>query len=227
MKKYIKFWGEYVLEELGIALLVTAMYCVFGVLFGRMNWNGAVLASVLAVIPSYFLFSALFVHCILTINNFRMYTPVLLSMGQTRRSALRQQLGTNAVSMALILAAGWVLLVGAPKTFAYQALLGDNFGMFAGIELLLAGLSIFMGTLVVRFGSKLGVLIGMLSGAFFGGMSVAVIDLVKGDINAMPVWVSGSFSADVNVILAVIGVTVYLFSGIFAVRMTRKIEAKL
>ena len=227
MKKYINFWGEYVLEELGLALLVTAMYCVFGVLFGRMNWNGAVLASVLAVLPSYFLFSALFVHCILTINSFRMYTPVLLSMGQTRRSALRQQLGTNAVSMALILVAGWVLLVGGPKIFSYQALLGDNFGMFAGIELLLGGFSIFMGTLVVRFGSKLGVLVGMLSGALFGGMSVAVIDLVKGDVNALPVWVSGSFPADVNVILAVIGAAAYLLAAIFAVRMTRKMEAKL
>lgn len=115
-----------------------------------------------------------------------------------------------------------MLLVGAPKTFAYQALLGDNFGAFAGIELLLAGFGVFMGTLVVRFGNKPGVLAGMLYGAFLGGMSMAVIDLVKGDVNAMPVWISGSFPTDVNVISAV-----YLFSGIFAVRMTRKIEARL
>ena len=51
MKKYIKFWGEYVLGELGIALLVTVIYCVFGAMFGRMNWNGSALASILAVMP--------------------------------------------------------------------------------------------------------------------------------------------------------------------------------
>ena len=144
MKKYIKFWGEYVLGELGIALLVTAIYCVFGAMFGRMNWNGSALASILAVMPSYFLFSALFVHCILTISMFRMYTPVLLSMGQTRRSALWQQLGVNAVSMALILLAGWMLLVGAPKIFLYHMLFGENFGLLAGIELLLGGFSILV-----------------------------------------------------------------------------------
>ena len=185
MKKYIKFWGEYVLGELGIALLVTAIYCVLGVMFGGMSWNGSALASILAVMPSYFLFSALFVHCILTISMFRMYTPVLLSMGQTRRSALWQQLGVNAVSMALILLAGWMLLVGAPKIFSYHMLFGENFGLLAGIELLLGGFSIFMGILVVRFGNKLGILVGMLLGAIFGGTSVAAIDLVKGDVNAM------------------------------------------
>ena len=78
MKKYIKFWGEYVLGELGIALLVTAIYCVLGVMFGGMSWNGSALASILAVMPSYFLFSALFVHCILTISMFRMYTGAAL-----------------------------------------------------------------------------------------------------------------------------------------------------
>ena len=227
MRRYIKFWGEYVLEELGIALLVTALYCVFGVSFGRMNWNGSVLVSVLAVLPSYFLFSALFVHCILTINTFRMYTPVMLSMGQTRRSALRQQLSTNAVSMVLILLAGWVLLIGAPKIFLYHTLLGGNFGLLAGIELLLGGFSIFMGTLVVRFGSKLGVLVGMLSGAIFGGMSVAVIDLVKGNVNAMQTWVAVDVSMNVNVIFTIVGAVAYLHSWIFAVTMTRKIETKL
>lgn len=227
MKKYIKFWGEYVLGELGIALLVTAIYCVLGVMFGEMNRNDSALASILAVMPSYFLFSALFVHCILTISMFRMYTPVLLSMGQTRRSALWQQLGVNAVSMALILLAGWMLLVGAPKIFSYHMLLGENFGLLAGIELLLGGFSIFMGTLVVRFGNKLGILVGMLLGAIFGGTSVAAIDLVKGDVNAMQAWVSVDVSMNVNVIFAVVGVAAYLVSGILAVRMTRKIEAKL
>lgn len=220
MKKYIKFWGEYVLGELGIALLVTAIYCVLGVMFGGMSWNGSALASILAVMPSYFLFSALFVHCILTISMFRMYTPVLLSMGQTRRSALWQQLGVNAVSMALILLAGWMLLVGAPKIFSYHMLFGENFG-------LLGGFSIFMGILVVRFGNKLGILVGMLLGAIFGGTSVAAIDLVKGDVNAMQTWVSVDVSMNVNVIFAVVGVATYLVSGILAVRMTRKIEAKL
>lgn len=223
MRRYIKFWGEYVLEEFGIALLVTAIYCVLG----RMNWNGSVLASMLALMPSYFLFSALFVHCILTINSFRMYTPVMLSMGQTRRAALWQQLGTNAASMALILLAGWGLLVGAPKVFSYHTLLGENFGLLAGIELLLGGFSIFIGILVVRFGSKLGILVGMLSGAIFGGMSVTVIDLVKGDVNAMQTWVSVDVSMKLNVIFAVAGAVAYLLSGIFAVRMTRKIEARL
>ena len=227
MGRYIKFWGEYVLEELGIALLVTVIYCVLGVVLGRMDWNGSALASVLAVMPSYFLFSALFVHCILTINSFRMYTPVMLSMGQTRRAALWQQLGTNSASMALILLAGWVLLVGAPKVFSYQTLLGENFGLLAGIELLLGGFSIFIGILVVRFGSKLGILVGMLSGAIFGGMSVTVIDLVKGDVNAMQIWVAVDVSTKVNVIFAVVGTVAYLLAEIFAVRMTRKIEAKL
>ena len=227
MGRYIKFWGEYVLEELGIALLVTVIYCVLGVVLGRMDWNGSALASVLAVMPSYFLFSALFVHCILTINSFRMYTPVMLSMGQTRRAALWQQLATNSASMALILLAGWVLLVGAPKVFSYQTLLGENFGLLAGIELLLGGFSIFIGILVVRFGSKLGILVGMLSGAIFGGMSVTVIDLVKGDVNAMQTWVAVDVSTKVNVIFAVVGTVAYLLAEIFAVRMKRKIEAKL
>lgn len=82
-----------------------------------------------------------------------------------------------------------------------------------------------MGTLVVRFGNKLGILVGMLLGAIFGGTSVAAIDLVKGDINAMQTWVSVDVS--MNVIFAVVGVAAYLVSGILAVRMTRKIEAKL
>lgn len=143
MKKYIKFWGEYVLGELGIALLVTAIYCVLGVMFGGMNWNGSALASILAVMPSYFLFSALFVHCILTISMFRMYTPVLLSMGQTRRSALWQQLGVNAVSMALILLAGWMLLVGCSENIFVPYAFWGKLGLLAGIELLLGGFSIF------------------------------------------------------------------------------------
>ena len=152
---------------------------------------------------------------------------VLVSMGQPRRFALWQQLGVNAVSMALILLAGWMLLVGAPKIFSYHMLFGENFGLLAGIELLLGGFSIFMGTLVVRFGNKLGILVGMLLGAIFGGTSVAAIDLVKGDINAMQTWVSVDVSMNVNVIFAVIGVAAYLVFGILAVRMTRKIEAKL
>lgn len=104
---------------------------------------------------------------------------------------------------------------------------GENFGLLAGIELLLGGFSIFMGTLVVRFGNKLGILVGMLLGAIFGGTSVAAIDLVKGDVNAMQAWVSVDVSMNVNVIFAVVGVATYLVSGILAVRMTQKIEAKL
>ena len=182
-------------------------------MFGGMSWNGSALASILAVMPSYFLFSALFVHCILTISMFRMYTPVLLSMGQTRRSALWQQLGVNAVSMALILLAGWMLLVGAPKIFSYHMLFGENFGLLAGIELLLGGFSIFIGhSGGCPFGNKLGILVGMLLGAIFGGTSVAAIDLVKGDVNAMQTWVSVDVSMNVNVIFAVVGVATYLAS---------------
>ena len=120
-----------------------------------------------------------------------------------------------------------MLLVGAPKIFSHHMLFEENFGLLAGIELLLGGFSIFMGTLVVRFGNKLGILVGMLLGAIFGGTSVAAIDLVKGDVNAMQAWVSVDVSMNVNVIFAVVGVATYLVSGILAVRMTRKIEAKL
>ena len=56
---------------------------------------------------------------------------------------------------------------------------------------------------------------------------MAAIDLVKGDVNAMQAWVSVDVSMNVNVIFAVVGVAAYLVSGILAVRMTRKIEAKL
>lgn len=79
---------------------------------------------------------------------------------------------------------------------------------------------------MVRFGNKLGILVGMLLGAIFGGTSVAAIDLVKGDVNAMQAWVSVDVSMNVNVIFAVVGVATYLVSGILAVRMTQKIEAE-
>lgn len=215
------------MQEFGIALLVTALYCLFGVMLGKMNWNGSVLSSVLAVLPVYFLFSALFVHCILTISTFRMYTPVLLSFGLTRRAALRQQLGTNALNMAVILLIGWLLLTGGPAVFSYQPLLKDEFLLLAGWELLFAGFSIFMGTLVIRFGSKLGVLIGMVAGAVFGGMSAAFINLTKGDIAFLSNWLTGSILVKHGMIFAVAGAAVYLLSGMFAVGMTRKIEARL
>lgn len=227
MRKYVNFWGEYILGELGIALLVTALYCLFGVVLGKMNWNGAVLSSVLAVLPAYFLFSALFVHCILTINTFRMYTPVLLSLGLTRRAAIRQQLGTNALSMAAILLIGWLLLIGGPAVFSYQPLLKGEVVLLAGGELLIAGFSIFMGTLVMRFGNKFGILIGMVVGAVFGGMSAVAINLTKSDIAFLSNWLTGSISLKPGAVFVVVGAAVYFLSWIFTVGMTRKIEAKL
>ena len=43
------------------------------------------------------------------------------------------------VSMALILLAGWMLLVGAPKIFSYHMLFGENFGLLAGSNFCLEG----------------------------------------------------------------------------------------
>lgn len=219
VKRNIKFWGENMLECIGIAaagaLILILFFCIGGSDFGGSGFAGMFWAT-FAVFPYYMIMAGAVVILVLTSSYCKIYLSLLISMGSTRREAalgILISMGAVIVGLVAIAAIVWSCLSGDVSADGLRLL-----PLLAGALLADGAIGLCIGVVIWRWG-KIGMIIFtavcMGAGGACGVLVVLsgrwVLDALRQlQFNFYPVLVGGGI--------------LYLLACIFTVVATRKIE---
>lgn len=223
--KNVKFWGRNCLECLGLSAGAAFILTLFLGVGNREIGNGGIREMALmefSLYPYYLIIAGAFAILIVTISYFQLYFSILLSVNVTRKSiAGGIWISTLAVILFILAAAGtlWAILPGDLSKSGIRIL-----PLMAGVLFIEGALVIALGVVITKWG-KTGMIILTVIGMVIGGVCGAAA-VLSGKITVKMQNLQGMVF-DFYPVLIVVGVVLYLLSGIFLVMGTRKLEARL
>ena len=182
MKRNLIYWTRHTWETARMALVIVAVVSLFTII----NANGIQWSLFFSTVPYFLLFAAVF--CIILVNSSTqtLYTPLLLSMGETRRNVFFGYcyfrvliIGATAALCCLI----WAL---APDTVSSTGL--NSLGSILSILVLSSALGSIFGTLHARWKWVGMIIIGLVGGVAggVGGMLISSgIDLERSSVEKL------------------------------------------
>ncbi len=225
-----KLWGGASLNYAAAVLGISLFASVLSLLEGE-SAKGA-----LSKLSFVVLMGGMLILFIVGVSLFQTYFPVLLSMGATRKAIIRTFLLNLAATILILTVLTGLLWSLIPDDALYAGMVSADIappradfaplGCAAGILFLGAALGMTFGAVMIRW-RKAGViilaLIYMVASALFG------IYIASGGMAYMPegpaVLHAGRTSACLWIFAA--GMAVYLASGVFALAVIRKAEARV
>lgn len=221
----LQFWCESWLET--IALILVVAICIYLFLsFGRSAGSAQdKLQEFLMIFPYYIMMTGMFGVFLVGIGYFQTYFQILLSMNSTRKRILGNILFHLALMQLSILGIMGLIwkLAGGDAADAGISLLP----LLTGSMFLAGACSVLLGTVMIRWG-KIGMILFTLICTLIGGCAgVCTVSISAEQVSKWVQMLIGMSESVLNCGVVAAGVIGYLLAGLFAARMTRKIEVRV
>lgn len=167
MKRNLRFWTRYTLENAEAVLLCTAVLAVL-TLFSA---EGLDLAAFVTAVPYFLLISSIFVMMMINAGSQALYMPLLISMGETRRNVMFGFQYYRLLVIAVTLTACsliWLFVPGEASAAGLRSL-----PTLLWVLLLASAMGGIIGTLWVRWKWVGTIIILLLCGAAGGVIGIA------------------------------------------------------
>lgn len=221
MIRNVKFWGKNVLESIGISLAAAVVLLLFmGIMGSDISDEAGFWEFMMGVFPYYLLLSGVFVVAMLAVSYFQLYFSVLVSMNVTRRACVTGIMASLTVTILGILTVIWGIWKFCPGDVAKDGM--KLFSLSAAIFFYAAGICVFLGTVILRWG-KIGTIVMVVLcgavGAFVGGWVSATSNGIE---ELVKLLMQFQFSG-----VLIGSLVIYILAGIFAAIFTRKVEVRV
>lgn len=192
MKRSLKFWTRHTWESIGVDMIFVAVFS--GILV--LNNNGIDWSLFISTVPLFLIIAAIFGMILINSSTQILYTPLLLSMGETRRNVFFGSCYFRVLVISVTTALCGLIWLIAPSEVSAVGL-GSLSNIFFA---LVAASSVgnFIGTLYVKWkwvGIALLGLFGGVGGGLVGFVASAGLDLeqfgamkVTSFLQGMPWW---------------------------------------
>lgn len=220
--KSLKFWGESFLEGIGISAACAAVLAVIQV--GRGDFSEGIVGlalEVLSLYPYYLFLAGVFVMLMEVIGYFQAVFSILVSMNATRKSVARGitgSVGATILGLIIMAAVIWMLVPGDISEAGLKLL-----PLLTGILCIMTAVFLIFGGVSVKWG-KTGKIIMTIFCVCMGAIAGFTFAM-NGDpelVELLMKLAKGNF-----VPVMVIGIVLFLASGIFVEIMTRKMEVRV
>ena len=194
MKRNLKFWTRHTWESIGVDMIFVAVFS--GILV--LNNSGIDWALFISTVPLFLIVAGIFGMIIINSSTQMLYTPLLLSMGETRRNVF-----FGSCYFRVLVIGVTTLLCGLVWLIAPSEVSAVGLGSLSNIFFVLVSASSignFVGTLYVKWkwvGVALMVLVCSVGGGVGGFLASAGSDIEKFDVvkitsflQKMPWWIA-------------------------------------
>lgn len=219
MKRNLKFWTRHTWETAGVELMVVAFFSIITIISN----NGLDWSLFFSTVPLFLLVASVFCMIIVNSSTQLLYNPLLLSMGETRRSVFFGSCYYRALIVGVTVALCGLLWLLAPGSIADKGL-GSLFNISC-VLVIASALGNLFGTLYVKW-KWVGVMLLALTGGVAGGLGgfafSAGIHLKQSSIEKV-----SSFLQELPWWVALIAVGLFALDLIFHWMLLRRQEVKL
>ncbi|MCI6005849.1 MAG: hypothetical protein SOY73_04575 [Blautia sp.] len=216
----LKFWFKNSLEIFGISVGMAVFWMLF-MAAGNREFTGSIVSmgwQLFPLFPYYLMLAGFFMTAITGVSYFQAVFSVLISMGATRKQSICGiYFSTGGAILGILAAAGliWKLIPGDISVSGWQLM-----PAFTGVLFSAAALFLIIGAVLARWG-KIGLILLGVVYLIVGGFAGATFVLSNGSA-VMKIL---SVHLDKSIIIAAfVGIVLYLATGIFILRVTRKLE---
>lgn len=204
MKRNLKFWTRHTWASIGLDMVMVAIFSAIAVLTN----NGIDWSLFVSAVPLFLIIAAIFGMIIINSSTQMLYTPLLLSMGETRRNVFFGSCYFRVLVIGMTTALCGLIWLITPSEISTTGL-GSLLNIFL-VLMSASSIGNFVGTLYVKWkwvGVMLLALVGGVGGALGGflassGLVIEKLGVLKAAsfLQDMPRWIAlvafGLFAAD-------------------------------